>query len=1021
MLTDEALSSGTGTGDALLQEAERLEEQESPRCIHAEQLGISIGELLSEVAAERTSDNICKILDIYLEQPFLLNPHLASWIPPLTKGLQSSVQTRNWPLAIAASRVLVAFCKLQGAKIVRSYFEHEVSDFIPTLLACKQAFDSLSELGVDGWQVRYATMIMSSTALLLPFSVDKLNAKATSEGYPSLISQITELAKEKLVTSMGRERQAAVLFLSTLMLRGDYDLAALLAYLTRTVIERLSNPDQHGALGALECIHLVIKQRREALLVTDLATILDALDGIEKSKDGHLRRIRLKIYSQLRDVWMSRSLTALIAGLSDADTIVRWTASKGCAQLCKELPGGAIRSLVEGLLATLNSNLSGPFPSMPACHGISLTLAQLCRLKLLPVDLVEPLIQVVAEALLRFEAPRGRFATTGAAIRDAACFIIWAMVRNYERINVPVALPGAIICVSLFDREVSCRRAAAAALQELVGRWDAPHGVELVDRISFFNTHHLRQTMGETAREIAATFPLYRPTMIGYLIDRSIGSWDRQVRTLAAPLLAHLIDSSDGESMVVTIREQLLSTAHCQDDISAQHGAILTLSWLSHGDASLLSKTLPVTRLLEHTSPKALGWELIAEAVHCLISKIARVARDLGYPIDGSTMDCWLRGVLQALQSRDATLHEVVAYKVLPALVSLYPAGTALISDFFRGSILPAADKDRNLHAQRGCTLAIAAFPDWLLKERSVPLAKLLTKFIQGGSGAQIEKRVNAIRAAGTLYASGMSATHVPAVAVRDELADTILRAMDDYTVDARGDIGSLVRLEAMEALPTLLGEQHYLRSQYEAKLARHVFDKLDRLRRRALQLLFPQPPLVEKSWEALVEAAYNASHFLHLWSVSPLRELFVSWDELRRSEALLGLISSVGSVNQLVARPAGDLLHSWLEYGIIQQTALLALLREQCSGRLQRAILILLLRMPRFDLDLCDELLQMTISVASNTNTNMHDINAAATLLVRLASIHASAASWVSQALVSHPFPRIRQVCMGEVSDGSS
>lgn len=1017
MLTDEALSSVTGVGDGLLQEAEQLGEQESPRCIHAKKIGASIDELLRGVTPEQTSDKICKVLDIYLEQPFLLNPHLASWIPPLAEGLQSSIRTRNWSLVVAASRVLVTFCKLQGAKIVRSYFEHEVINFVPTLLACKQAFESSSELGVDGWQVRYAMMIMSSTALLLPFSVNKLNAKAASEGYPSLLAQITELAKEKLVTSMGRERQAAVLFLSTLMARGDSDLVDLLAYLTRTVIEHLSSPDQYGALGALECLHSVIKQRREIVLGVDLATILEPLDGVEKSKDGQLRRIRLKIYGQLRDSWTSRALNALVGGLSDTDTIVRWTASKGCAQVCKELPSGASKTLAESLLATLTSNLSGPFPSPPACHGISLALAQLCRLKLLPGDLAEPLLQVVTRELLRFEAPRGRFAATGAAVRDAACFIIWAMVRNYECVPMPV-LPGAIICVGLFDREVSCRRAAAAALQELVGRWDAPHGVELLDRINFFNTHHLRQTMGETAREIAVAFPLYRLTMIEYLINRSISSWDRQVRTLAAPLLAHLIDGTEGELMMPTFREQLLSMAQCSDDISAQHGAILTLSWLSHGDSSLLHKALPVTLLLERTSPKALGWELIAEAVHCLIARISHAAKKLDYLIDESTVDCWFRGVLQALQSRDATLHELVAYKVLPALVSLHPAGSALISNFFRGSILPAADKDRNLHAQRGCTLAIAAFPDWLLKERLVPLTKLLIKFIQGGPGTQIEKRVNAIRVAGTLYADNIAQIWTTTTTIQD-LTDAILRAMDDYTIDARGDVGSLVRLAAMEALYALPSE--HLRPQYEAKLARHLFDKLDRLRRRALQLLFPQPPLVGESWETLVKVTCNASHFMHLWSAPPLRELFLAWAEPTRSEALLGLISSVGSVNQLVAMPAGDLLHAWLEHGIIQQTALLTLLSQQCSGRLQRAILVLLFRMPRFDPDLSGELLEMIMSVASNTCTNMHDIIVAASLLVRLASIHSSAASWVSQALLSHPFPRVRQVCLGEDSDGLS
>lgn len=1003
MLTDEALSGATSAGDALLQEADQLDERELPRCIHAEQLETSIKGLLGGMALDEASGNICRVLDIYLEQPFLLSPHLASWIPPLARGLQSGIRAGNWPLAIATSRVLVAFCKVQGPKAIRIYFEHGVGDFVTVLLACRRAFEHASELGLDGWQVRHGAMIMSSMVLLLPFNLQKLNAKAAAEGHPLLLSQVTDMVKAALAVSGGRERQAAVLFLSALLARGDGDPSDL-GDLLQSAIDRLSGPDPPSALGFLECIHAVIKRRGSGSL--DAASLLDSLDGVEGSKSGHLRQIRLKIYSQCRGPWAARSLNALVSGLSDAETIVRWTASKGCAKLCKDLCPDTVKGITESLLTALSANLASLFPSAPMCHGISLTLAQLCRFRLLPEGLIEPLIQVTAKDLLRFEAPRGKFATTGTAVRDAACFIVWAMVRNY-RCATTCTLPGALICTGLFDREVGCRRAAAAALQELVGRWDAPHGVELLGRINFFDAHHLRQTMGGTAKEIAAAYPIYKPAMLEYLLSRSIRSWDRQVRTLAAPLLAHLINSESSSPL----GEQLLLMAQCPDDIGAQHGAILTLSWLSFKDGLLLSRTLPATLLLDRTSPKMLGWELIAEAVHRLIASICHAAGSLNHPIDEPIMDAWLRGVSQALQSRDATLHELVSLDVLPALVSLHPAGSPLISDFFRGSVLPAADKDRNLNAQRGYTLAIAALPDWLFQERLAPLSKLLVKFIRGGPGIQIEKRINAIRVASVLYGRGR--VHASA-AVIDDLACTTLEAMDDYTVDARGDVGSLVRLAAMEALPALLsGEQA---PSYEARLARHLFDKLDKLRRRAIQL-FPQP--VMEAWGTLLEAASDAPRFMALWGISPLRDAFAAWSDAMRTAALLGLISSAGSVNQLVAAPAGSLLHAWLDHGIVQQASLLATMSQQCSGRLQRAILVLLSRMPRFDPDLTGDLVTMIQTVASNVRTNMHDVLVAVSLLVRLAPVHPPAASWVTQAAASHPFPRVRQACLGN-ADGT-
>lgn len=1004
MLADEAWDGAAGAQeDGLLQEAGLLGEQESPRCMHVEQLETLIGELLAGAASEAASTSICRVLDIYLEQPFLLNPHLASWVPLLAKGWRASIQACEWPWAVAVSRVLVAFCKVQGAKPIRLYFEHEVSDFVPVLLACHRALEHSSSLGPDGWQVRHVAMVMSSTLLLLPFKLERLGAKAAASGHPLLLAHVVEMVRERLTAAGGRERQAAVLFLSALMSRDDYEPAGS-RELLRAAVDRLAGAEPQSALGALECVHAVMKQRGSS--PQDVVALLDALDRVQESRDGHLRRLRLKIYGQCRGPLSARSLAALTSGLSDADTIVRWTASKGCARLCKDLCPEAAASVAEGLLTTLCANLSSPFPSAPTCHGIALSLAQLCRLRLLPDRLLDPLIQVLARELLRFETPRGKFATTGTAIRDAACFVVWAMVRNYQH-GAPDILPGALVCASLLDREVSCRRAAAAALQELVGRWHVPCGVELLDKINFFNTHHLRQTMGETAREIAATCAVYRAAMVEYLINRSIGNWDRQVRTIAAPLLAQLLDSSDAES-AAPFREQLLLMAQCSDDIGAQHGAILTLSWLAYDDSAFLSKALPATLLLDRASPKMLGWELIAEAVHRLVAKICQaINKSLPHSLDGSTVDCWLHGALQALQSRDATLHELVAYEVLPALVSLYPVGSPTISDYFRGSILPAADKDRNLHAQRGCTLAIAAFPAWLFQERLLPLSKLLIKFTRGGPGIQIEKQVNAIRVIGSLYGPGC--THAPATVIRD-IADAVLGAMDDYTIDARGDIGSLVRLAAMEVLATLSSEDQ--RPCYEAKLARHIFDKLDRLRRRAAQL-FPQP--LPDGWTALLETSFDTVRFMELWSVAPLRHFFASWGEPVRTEALLGLISSVGSVNPLVATPAGNLLGSWLEHGVVQRATLLALMDQHCSGRLQGSVLVLLSRLPCLDRELTDGLLAMVQMVASNTRTNMHNVLVAATLLVRLAPIHPPAAAWIAQAAATHPFPRIRQMCSGD------
>lgn len=83
-------------------------------------------------------------------------------------------------------------------------------------------------------------------------------------------------------------------------------------------------------------------------------------------------------------------------------------------------------------------------------------------------------------------------------MRDAACYVCWSFARAYSpSVLQPyvVKLANALIVsskillifnlfldllkvASLFDREINCRRAASAALQENVGRvGQFPHGI----------------------------------------------------------------------------------------------------------------------------------------------------------------------------------------------------------------------------------------------------------------------------------------------------------------------------------------------------------------------------------------------------------------------------------------------------------------------------------------------------------------------------------------------------------------
>lgn len=87
------------------------------------------------------------------------------------------------------------------------------------------------------------------------------------------------------------------------------------------------------------------------------------------------------------------------------------------------------------------------------------------------------------EKALNYDENRGNF-SVGQNVRDAACYVVWSFARAYSPdIMKPFVPPLStnLITMSVFDREVNCRRAASAAFQENVGRQGSfPHGIDIL-------------------------------------------------------------------------------------------------------------------------------------------------------------------------------------------------------------------------------------------------------------------------------------------------------------------------------------------------------------------------------------------------------------------------------------------------------------------------------------------------------------------------------------------------------------
>ena len=174
-------------------------------------------------------------------------------------------------------------------------------------------------------------------------------------------------------------------------------------------------------------------------------------------------------------------IDSLLQGLQDRDTVVRWSGAKGLGRVGARLPKHLANEVVQAVMGLFTIEDSS---TVNTWHGGCLALAELARRGILLPERLAQAVGIVQKALV-FDVRRGA-TSIGAHVRDAAAYVCWAFARAYApqemAAHVPVLAKGLLVA-ALYDREINCRRAAAAAFQENVGRQgNYPHGIDIVTR-----------------------------------------------------------------------------------------------------------------------------------------------------------------------------------------------------------------------------------------------------------------------------------------------------------------------------------------------------------------------------------------------------------------------------------------------------------------------------------------------------------------------------------------------------------
>lgn len=376
----------------------------------------------------------------------------------------------------------------------------------------------------------------------------------------------------------------------------------------------------------------------------------------------------------------------LLQSLQDSDTVVRWSAAKGLGRIAMRLPmlmgNDVVLAVIEETFrrnCTLQS-VDGVVSVKSAdndyaWHGGCLVLAEFARRGLiLPVAVGRgaelpgaqshlALVIPYINHAMKFDLVRGTH-SIGAHVRDAACYVCWAIARAYSpEILRPfiVELTHAMLLTTCYDRELNCRRAASAALQEHVGRQGVTNfhnGIDIITIADYFALGDRQASYATIAPAIVAldlhicvpndeadspTVNLtYWRCFLEHLVHCKLRHWDPEIRSLAALGIGQLIQllggTNGGESWSgcrfydVDIRTELIAVLHKLVEWSSKTAG--TTVYQRHGALLALTEVLRVIYTcmpaVHHCA--ADGEEVLPPAlVQALLGVVPTLERNRGY------------------------------------------------------------------------------------------------------------------------------------------------------------------------------------------------------------------------------------------------------------------------------------------------------------------------------------------------------------------------------------------------------
>ncbi|OCK83592.1 hypothetical protein K432DRAFT_440727 [Lepidopterella palustris CBS 459.81] len=660
---------------------------------------------------------------------------------------------------------------------------------------------------------------------------------------------------------------------------------------------------------------------------------------------------------------------------------------------------------------------------------------------------------------------------------------IRASHKNNEQYSVPQVLAIELLVAACLDPAGNIRRGSSAALQELIGRHPDTvlEGISLVQTVDFHAVGLRDRAMCSVAIEAAQLGQIYWDAIFEHLLEwRGVGSLDTASRISAANAIGLLSRHQQFEAvagMVDKMCQQLKDLP--LREVEERHGLVISLAFLinqSHRQslnqilASKENQNPPLPRrtkkdlgnltqlwTLFDTSLRleekafispALRPELTGSAICNLLGELARIS----FQVSGSNeVSCPpSQNMIELLnlclgRNEESVLQTIPTAAIyLLELTRIYPEFS---SDDLICSWLKYLEQESSYAGLRGSGYVIALGAVYSRLEESVAnfgTTDYQTRIIQVlafrcSNAVDIPARTVALQSLRVLLEeasgrlTGLRSPDLPQEA-KNTITTALNTTLNDYTITERGDVGSLVRLEALNTTETawttglLKGSEG--ENQLHAAVLRLSVEKLDKVRARAAHCL--ESGNQEHFERAIIGVTDGVSSYAYFKET--LKIFNPSSPEWLKWAIVEGYISSAGMGSESVVQNSRMALVDTIDKLPVDVTPNDA--RHGCSlldatnillelikwNLANDRILIPLLEVIAFlfDAQILQRLVGTSFSFRSllslvqkshYKSTNIHKLHIALEVYRGLAEVDATRTDVISKvaSMLLHPFPKIR------------